>query len=144
MKINEIIVESTARDYDIDSHSSDDKNNNGIPDSHETATPGLRKHPKLDNSSPYHPWRFAAHFLGGAGDPSGKYDHEPSRDGPNGQSLVAAAYSKADQQILDQAAKAFGAEANHIKLTSDGSKEMSDTHKASPVPHNSGAKRKKK
>ena len=141
MKINEIIVEAKTPEHsDIDSHDkSADKNNNGIPDSHETATPGLRKHPKLDNSSPYHPWRFAAYFLGGAGDPSGKYDHEPDRDGPNGQSLVASAYTKADQQILDQAAKAFGSEAAHVKLSSDGSKELKDTGKSSPTPHNSGA-----
>ena len=43
MKINEIIVESKK-----------DNDNDGIPDSHQSATPGMRKHAKLDNSSPYH------------------------------------------------------------------------------------------
>ena len=37
-----------------------------LPKSHADATPDMRKHPGLDNSSPYAPWRFAAHFLAGA------------------------------------------------------------------------------
>jgi hypothetical protein len=130
MKINEIILESQ------DVHT--DSNNDGIPDSHQSATPGLRSHTKLDNSSPYHPYRFAAHFLGGAGAPDGKYEHEPKRDGPNGQSLVTSAYSDGDRKILDQAAKAFGAEAKHIQLSPNGSSEVSDVNKVSPHPKNLG------
>jgi len=128
MKISEIIFESHSS-----SHVGDDTDSNGIPDSHETATPGMRTHTKLDNSSPYHPWRFAAYFLGGAGDKSGEYEHEPKKDGPNGQSLVAAAYSEGERAILDQASKAFGHEANYIQLTSDGSHESDFVHNVSPV-----------
>jgi len=124
MKIKDIIFESKSQ-------VGDDANNDGIPDSHQSATPGLRSHHKLDNSSPYHPWRFAAYFLGGAGD--GKYEHEPNKDGTNGQSLIAAAYSEGERAILDQAAKAFGWEANHTKLTPDGSTEVDTVHKVSPV-----------
>ncbi len=123
MKITEIITEGNNTDL----------NNDGIPDSQQTATPGLRSHQNLDNSSPYHPWRFAAYFLGGAGDPSGEYEHEPSKDGPNGQSLVAAAYSEGERRILDQAAKAFGPEADHIQLTPDGSTEVKEVNKTSPT-----------
>ena len=101
MKIKDIITESNNTDL----------NNDGIPDSQQTATPGLRSYTNLNNSDPYHPWRFAALFLGGAGDKSGKYEHEPAKDGPNGQSLVAVAYTDGEKQILDQAAKAFGSEA---------------------------------
>jgi hypothetical protein len=122
MKIKDIIIESK-----------EDKDNDGIPDSHQTATPGLRSHQKLDNSSPYHPWRFAAYFLGGAGAEDGKYEHQPSKDGPNGQSLVAAAYSDGERRILDQAAKAFGWEAKHDQLTPDGSSETDSTNKTSPT-----------
>jgi len=122
MKITEIIIEST-----------NDKNNDGIPDSHQTATPGLRSHHKLDNSSPYAPWRFGAYFLGGAGAADGKYDHEPKKEGPTGQSLVTGAYSEGERAILDQAAKAFGPEAtNFIQLTPNGSSEVDDVHKVSP------------
>jgi hypothetical protein len=124
MKIKDIIVEAKENT---------DLNNDGIPDSHQSATPGLRRHTNLDNSSPYHPWRFAAYFLAGAGAPDGKYEHEPKRDGPNGQSLIAAVYSDGERRILDQAARAFGPLADHIKLTSDGSKEVLDVHIVSPV-----------
>jgi hypothetical protein len=132
MKIREIIVEDTEIDITVKSNVHHD-NNDGIPDSHQSATPGLRSHVNLDNSSPYHPWRFAAYFLGGAGAEDGKYHHEPKKDGPNGQSLVAAAYSDGERRILDQAARAFGVEARHVQLTPDGSTEVSDTHKVSPV-----------
>ena len=115
MKIKDIITEAK-----IDG----DSNNDDIPDSHQTATPGMRSHHRLDNSSPYHPWRFAAYFLAGAGAPDGKYDHEPQRDGPAGQSLITTAYTDGERRILDQAAKAFGPLADHIELTPVGSKEV--------------------
>lgn len=125
MKITEIITEAK-----IDS----DSNNDGIPDSHQTATPGLRSHHKLDNSSPYAPWRFAAYYLGGAGAPDGKYEHQPTKEGPTGQSLITAAYSKGERDILDQAAAAFGPEAlNFIQLTPNGSSEVDSVHKSSPT-----------
>jgi hypothetical protein len=72
-------------------------------------------------------------FLGGAGAPDGKYEHEPAKEGPVGQSLIAVAYTDGDKQILDQAAKAFGPEAAHIKITPDGSSEVDSVHKVSPI-----------
>ena len=121
MKIRDIITEGNNSDL----------NNDGIPDSQQTATPGLRSYTNLNNSDPYHPWRFGALFLGGAGAADGKYDHEPVKDGPNGQSLVIAAYSDGERAILDQAAKAFGIEASHKQLTPDGSNEVKDVNKTS-------------
>lgn len=123
MKIIEIITEANNTDA----------NSDGIPDSQQSATPGLRSHQSLTNSDPYYPWRFAALFLAGAGDPSGEYEHEPSKDGPNGQALVAAAYTSGERAILDQAAKAFGPEADHIQLTPDGSTEVKEVNKTSPI-----------
>jgi len=123
MKITEIIAEAKKVDNDAD--------NDGIPDSHQTATPGMRSHHKLDNSSPYAPWRFSAMFLAGAGDPSGEYEHEPAKEGPAGQSLIATAYTDGERRILDQAAKAFGPEAGHLQLTPDGSSETDSVNKAS-------------
>ena len=96
------------------------------------STPGLRSHPKLDNSSPYHPWRFAAHFLGGA-DGKNDYEHEPSRDGPNGQALITVSYTQAEEDMINQAEKAFGWEANHTRLTPKGSTEVDIINKVSPT-----------
>ena len=123
MKIYEIITEAKI---------SDDADNDGIPDSHQTATPGLRSHRKLDNSSPYHPWRFSAHFLGGA-DGKNPYEHEPHRDGPNGQSLITVSYTPEDDEMISQAEKAFGWEARHKKLTPNGSTEIKSINKHSPT-----------
>jgi hypothetical protein len=123
MKIKDIITEGNNTDL----------NNDGIPDSQQTATPGMRSYTGLNNSDPYHPWRFVALFLGGAGAKDGKYEHEPVKDGPNGQSLVISAYSEGERAILDQAARAFGAEANHLQLTPDGSNEVPEINKNSPM-----------
>ena len=127
MKITEIITEAKS---DIDA------NKDGIPDSHQTATPGMKSHHNLDNSSPYAPWRFAAHFLGGAGAPDGKYEHEPAKEGPNGQALVTVAYSDADEAIIAQAEKAFGV--SGTQLTPRGSTEVKDVNRVSPA-RNPGA-----
>jgi hypothetical protein len=135
MRIRDIIVETKI---DLDS------NNDGLPDSHQSATPGLRSHYKLDNSSPYHPWRFAALFLGGAGDKSGAYEHEPAKDGPSGQSLITAAYSEGEQAILDQASKAFGPEAAFRQLTPNGSTEIESVNKTSPTRQVGAIQRKSK
>jgi hypothetical protein len=124
MKIKDIISEAKVRD---------DADKDGIPDSQQTATPGMRSHHKLDNSSPYAPWRFAAHFLSGAGAPDGKYEHQPEHEGPNGQNLIAVVYSDGDAKILDQASKAFGPAAGYKQLTPNGSSETEATNKISPT-----------
>jgi hypothetical protein len=133
MKIREIIVEAKVKTIDRDS--------DGLPDSHVTATPGMKTHPQLDNSSPYAPWRFAAHYLPGAGNKDGSWDHEPKKDGPIGQKLVTVAYSEADEHIINMAEKKFGAKSTRI--TPNGSSEETDVTNTSPVPHNAGAKRNK-
>lgn len=113
MKINEIITESST-----------------IPDDQLAATPGMKKHVALDNSSPYHAYSFAAKFLSGAGAKDGKFEHEPTKDGPIGQSLVTVAYSDADHAIIDQAEKAFGAKATRI--SPNGSSESKSVNNVSP------------
>jgi len=127
MKIHEVITETTkvsvTNDYD----------NNGIPDSHTSAAPGMRSHTNLNSSNPYPVWRYAAHFLAGAGAADGRYHHKPRKDGPSGQRLIAAAYTDGERRILDQASQAFGSEAQHLQLTPDGSTEVADTHIISPV-----------
>ena len=114
-----------------------------IPMTQQSATPGMDGHLQLDNSSPYAPWRFAAHFLGGA-DGKNPYEHEPDKEGPSGQSLVTVAYSQADADIINQAERAFGSAARSKQLTPKGSTEPHDTHKTSPMMAFSGYEKKSK
>jgi hypothetical protein len=113
-----------------------------IPMTQQSATPGMDGHPHLDNSSPYAPWRFAAHFLGGA-DGKNPYEHEPDKEGPSGQALVTVAYSQADADIINQAERAFGGAARSKQLTPKGSTEPHDTHKTSPMTAFKGFKKSK-
>jgi len=115
--------------------------NQKFPESHQDATPGMRSHPNLDNSSPYHPWRYSAHYLAGA-DGKNPYEHEPEREGPNGQALITVAYTKAEADMVRQAEKAFGREAGGKMLTPMGSTEMADTNKQSVTKPFKGYKRK--
>lgn len=103
-----------------------------IPKDQLAATPDLRKHPNLDNSSPYDPWRFSAHFLPGA-DGKNPYEHKPERHGPTGQALVTASYTPEEAAMIDQAEKAFGSKASHKKLSSQHSVESDEVHKVSPM-----------
>jgi hypothetical protein len=103
-----------------------------LPQNHQDATPDMRSHPGLDNSSPYLPWRFSAHFLAGA-DGTNPYEHEPNKLGPNGQALVTVAYTDVEDAMILQAEKAFGAEAHAKNLTSRGSTEADYVNKTSPI-----------
>ena len=105
---------------------------NTIPKNQQSAVPGMVSHPHLDNSSPYHPWRFAAHFLAGA-DGRNPYEFMPDRDGPNGQSLVTVAFTSEEDAMLRQAEKAFGSEAKRLSLSPPGSREMPDVNVKSTV-----------
>ena len=103
-----------------------------MPSAHVAATPNMRSHPNLDNSSPYAPWRFGAHFLAGA-DGKNSYDHVPDKYGLSGQALLTVGYTDEEEAIINQAEKAFGSEANANHLTTRKSGELTDTNKVSPV-----------
>jgi hypothetical protein len=118
MKINEIITENIDAAHGDRDH---------IPDSHIAATPGMKTHPGLDNSSPYAPWRFAANFLPGSPD----FDHEPAKEGPIGQKLVTVAYTKAEEEMIDAAERKFGAQSHRI--SPNGSREDETVQNKSPV-----------
>jgi hypothetical protein len=111
-----------------------------IPKSQISAVPGMNTHPNLDNSSPYAPWRFAAHFLAGA-DGKNPYEHIPEREGPSGQALVTVAFSSEEEAMIRQAEKAFGIEAKRLQLTPPGSTELDTIQKTSPVRAFKGYKR---
>lgn len=103
-----------------------------IPKNQIAAVPGLRSHPHLDNSSPYAPWRFSAHFLAGA-DGKNPYEHVPSKEGPTGQALITTAYTPEEHAMIAQAERAFGFEARPKKLSAEGSKELDEIQKVSPI-----------
>lgn len=65
------------------------------------------------------------------------HDHHHFRDHP-----FAAAYTQQERDMLDQSIKGLGHKTKW--LTKEPGREPDSTHKHSPVPHNSGAKRKKK
>jgi hypothetical protein len=123
------------------------KEGSSIPKNHADSTPDMRSHKHLDNSSPYAPWRFSAHFLGGA-DGKNPYEHQPEREGPSGQALVTVSYTPEEEAMVRQAERAFGSAAGANNLSSRGSKESDDTHKVSPIGgfrgHGSGNKKKTK
>ena len=103
-----------------------------LPNGHKSATPHMKKHLKLDNSNPYAPWRFSAHFLAGA-DGKNPYEFDPESSGPSGQALVTVGYTDVDRAMIKQAEKAFGSEATATELTPMGSKETQDTNTKSIV-----------
>jgi hypothetical protein len=92
------------------------------------AIPGMQKIPELDNSNPYHMWRFivAAGALDGKGN-GNKLD----LDGPLGQKLNTMTYSKEDGEIINATARALGLKVDQV--SSQESTEPDYIQKVSPV-----------
>jgi hypothetical protein len=103
--------------------------NEGFSDSAKAAMPNATMWPDLDNSSPYHAFRFGVAL---AGSP----DKTMPKDGPTGQKMVTVAYTQEEQDILKQTGKQMGFKAKHI--ANPPSQETTDVNKSSPLPHNSG------
>ena len=86
--------------------------------------PNAEYWPELDNSSPYHAFRFSVAM---AGEPA----NQMAKDGPSGQKLVTIGYTKADKEIIDATAKSMGYKSK--QLSTDGSNETFDVGTTSPV-----------
>jgi hypothetical protein len=87
MKINEIVNESVA---------------SPLRKTTQNSTPGVQTWPDLDNGNvPYLQYRFG---LAMAGSP----DIDITNHGPVGGQLITIAYSSADQEIINGAAKIMG------------------------------------
>lgn len=106
MKINEIVTESQLRK------------------SASASIPGAKKWNGLDNSSPYHAFRFGIALAGAP-------DKEMPLDGPFGQKLLTIGYSDADNEIIKATADMFGFDAE--QLTPEGSTESDSVNNTSPV-----------
>ena len=99
-----------------------------------SAMPNASMWPDLDNSSPYHAFRFGVAL---AGSP----DKIMPKDGPTGQHMVTVAFTKEEQAILDKTGKRMGF--RHKAIARPPSEETSDVNHSSPVPQNSGMNNKR-
>lgn len=109
MKINEIIVETRAT----------------LAKGIQKSTPGLQTWPDLDNGNvPYLQYRMG---LAMAIAPNSKIHSE----GPIGGQFTTIAYSDADQEILDNAAKIMNIKP--VRRSSKRSEELDSTNKTSPM-----------
>ena len=133
MKIKDIIIE--------DSHRPDPKK---MPHDHVAAIKGATSNPALSmnksDGSSYMQYRHGiALACAGAGD-TPSVDMEA--DGAFSGDPVFASYADLEEEMIDNAAKVVGA-GTTTKLSPNKSTERGDTGKASPVPHNSGVKKRK-
>jgi len=101
------------------------------------AMPGMEVLPGLDNSNPYHMWRFivAAGALDGKGN-----GYKMSKDGPLGQKLNTISYTPEDAAIINATAKALGLKVNEV--SDKESHEPADTDAISPIVGFKGYKRR--
>jgi hypothetical protein len=91
----------------------------------QSSTPGMQTWPDLDNGNvPYLQYRMG---LAMAGSP----DIDISNHGPVGGQLTTVAYSSADQEIIDGAAKIMGV--IPVRRSSKKSIEIDSIQKQSPV-----------
>jgi hypothetical protein len=97
---------------------------NKMPDSATQGIPNAHRWDELDNSSPYHAYRFGVAL-------AGMPDYPMNLEGPVGQKTVTIGYTEADDEIIQATGKHLGFQG--IVLTPRGSKELSDTETKSPV-----------
>jgi len=89
-----------------------------------SSIPGAQQYPELDNSNPYHSYRFGVAMAGAP-------DFMADKDGPTGQHLVTIGYTSACDEITNAASKHLGFKSK--KLTPKDSTEVDTTGKHSPV-----------
>lgn len=89
-----------------------------------SSIPNAQIYPNLDNSNPYHSYRFGMAMAGAP-------DIDMQKEGPTGQQLVTVGYSSACDEITNSAAKHLGFA--HHGITSKGSKETDNIGTTSPV-----------
>jgi hypothetical protein len=90
-----------------------------------SSIPGLTSYP--DTPAHYYAmYRFGMHMAGSPED-----NHDMSPNGPAGNEMATMAYSKVDQEIIDNSRKAMGFK--RTRVTTGGSKENNDTGSKSPV-----------
>ncbi len=89
-----------------------------------SSLPSGKIHPALDNSSPYHSYRYGMALAGSPED-------SMYTDGPFGSKLMTVGYSDADREIIEKADKIMGVKSNPI--SSKNSKEIDSINTTSVV-----------
>jgi hypothetical protein len=89
-----------------------------------TSIPGAQRFDDLDNSSPYHAYRFGVAL-------AGMPDYPMNLEGPVGQKTVTIGYTEADDEIIKATGKHLGFQG--VVMTPRTSTEVSDTNTTSPV-----------
>lgn len=88
------------------------------------AIPNVHQYSDLDNSSPYHSYRFGVAL-------AGMPDYPAALEGPFQQKLITIGYTDADEEIIKATGKHLGFQG--VVITSKTSKELPDTNTVSPV-----------
>lgn len=103
---------------------------------HRAAIKGMEQYPDLDNGNvPYLQYRYGLML---AGAPDIKIDDH----GPTGGRLLTMAYSEADAEIIDKAARMMGV--HNVPVTSNKSEEPKQVNKKSIVRDRGNIEYKKK
>lgn len=89
-----------------------------------SSLPSGRIHPSLDNSNPYHSYRYGIAL---ATSP----DDDMYTDGPYGSKLMTVGYTEADREIIKRADKIMGVKSS--ALSSNDSSEIDTINTTSPV-----------
>ena len=95
-----------------------------LPKSTVTSVPNAQRWDSLDNSSPYHSYRFGIAM-------AGMPDYPMSLEGPTGQKMVTIGYTQADDEIIKATGKHLGFQG--VIITPAGSKELDDTNVKSTI-----------
>jgi hypothetical protein len=109
------------------------------------ALPGAFKIPKLKNSDPYWQYRFGVAIAGAKGRAQRKKDGVPDyeKDSIFGENEIVVSYDPNVQQWIDDALQTMGMNSSDcVRIATQGSEEMSDVEKISPVTAFKGYKRK--
>lgn len=98
--------------------------NKKLPKAYRHSSPGLDSY--VTGSDPYHKYRMG---VAAAGAPD--MEHPFDADGPAGSDMISSFYTKADEEIMNVAAKAAGLTKKN--LVGRGSKESDTVYTTSPV-----------
>ena len=100
------------------------------------ALPGAYKIPKLQNNDPYHQYRFGVAIAGAKGAKQRAMDGVPAYSAASvfGENEIVISYDPHVGEYIDDALKSMGMSPNDkVRIATQGSEEMPDVDKVSPV-----------
>lgn len=109
------------------------------------ALPGAFKIPKLQNNDPYKQYRFGVAIAGAKGRAQRKKDGVPDyeKDSIFGENEIVVSYDPNVEEWIDDALQKMGMNSSDcVRIATQGSEEMPDVEKISPVVAFKGYRRK--